>query len=127
VWAVALLASSKSLIVSTSWANWGWHVRMEIPRCALEKVGTASPGLKLRLTMSFTVCSVKKGALSMSLPVSLLPNPQVMMVGHDLLRLLEGVPDCWYPTWVDHSTVSLECSDVVWYGASLGGSKTLKM
>ena len=69
---VARLASSKSLIVSTSWADLGRHVRIEILRCALEKVGTASPGLKLRLTISFTVCSVKKGALSMSLPVSLL-------------------------------------------------------
>ena len=72
VWAVALCASSKSLINSTSCTNFGWHMRMDIPRCALEYVGMASPGLKLRLAISLIVTLVKKGALSMSIPVRLL-------------------------------------------------------
>ena len=36
-----------------------------------------------------------------------------MTVGCDLPRLLEGVPNCWYPAGVDDATVSLECGDVV--------------
>jgi hypothetical protein len=36
-------------------------------------------------------------------------HPQFVTVG----RELEGVPDCWYPAWVDDSTVSLECGNVV--------------
>ena len=70
--AVARRASSKTFICSTSCADFGRHVRIDIPCWALENVGKASPGLKLSPTMSLMEFSVKNGALSMSSPFCLL-------------------------------------------------------